>query len=216
MQIINNENVSKKQLTVPVIGCPRGGTSMVTGTLISLGVCMGEDLANRYQLEDAPFRSDTMTNKMLQTVSKMDEKYNKWGFKYPNSVYYMRQLIPNLRNPHPVFIFRNHLSIAESSASRDKNTKFGPYLLSTAYRHETAMTSLLSSMSFPAALYSFEAALAAPKDFIDSLIEFLHITPTQQQIQKAMDWISPRKGYQDISTFEAVDGHGKPIRKDGQ
>ena len=74
--------------TVIVLGTPRGGTSMVAGTLANLGVYMGEQLSAMYQdqvLSQCIKEKDKQ--KAKQVIQARNAQYPLWGTKndFPRS-----------------------------------------------------------------------------------------------------------------------------------
>jgi len=181
------------QKTVIVLGAPRGGTSMVAATLRKLGVMMGEELGHQH--EDRNFRRDVPIEKMIETISARNAAHDLWGWKMPNSVYYVESLLPHLRNPHFVAIFRNPFSISRSSAERDSRD-FNLRLLQVAANHTKRVVDLLERLEAPAALASFEAATRSPETFVGNLAEFIGVEvgeATASEVSRSA--IQPGKGY---------------------
>lgn len=156
--------------TVIVLGAPRGGTSMVAATLRKLGVMMGEKLGHQH--EDRNFRRDVPLPQMVETIKRRNETCDLWGWKLPNSVYYVEKLIPHLRNPHFVAVFRNPYSISRSSAERDGRA-YDARLLQVAANHTKLVVDLIGRLEAPTALAAFEAVLRGPEEFVRGLAEFI-------------------------------------------
>lgn len=194
--VLNKGN--KKDKTIPIMGCPRGGTSMLTYVLYQLGIPIGDNLANDYQLEDEVFKGKKLTRGMADTIEKYDKKYNNWGFKAPDSVYYMDDLKPYLRNPHFLIIFRNPLSIAMSSANRDSRN-LSPRLIEMSLNHSKKLERFIKNKTSPIALCSYESILQAPQIFVGNLVNFLHIDVSEKKQKEAINIIDPNKGYKHIN-----------------
>jgi hypothetical protein len=122
MKIINNvaainENGGPANgATHIVLGCPRGGTSMIAGLLRLAGVYMGEKI-NENNNEDLEFiahkgiraifthpeRAEEKT-RLLDAYRTLIAKRNRervlWGWKDPIAIYYLKEVFDGLRNPH--------------------------------------------------------------------------------------------------------------------
>jgi len=168
--------------TVIVLGAPRGGTSMVAATLRKLGVMMGENLGHQH--EDRKFRGDVPVEEMIETIKERNATQSLWGWKLPNSVYYLEKLMPHVRNPHLVAIFRNPFSISRSSAERDKR-EYDAKLLQVAVNHSKKVVDLIATIEVPTALAAFEAVMANREEFVRGLAGFINVT-AEDAIQEAL------------------------------
>ena len=181
------------QRTIVVLGAPRGGTSMVAATLRKLGVMMGEKLGHQH--EDRSFRRDVPLADMVATVRARNASHDVWGWKLPNSVYYVEELLPHLRNPHFVAIFRNPYSISRSSAERD-NREYEPRLLQAAANHTKRVVDLIDRLKGPTALAAFESVLQNREQFVRSLAEFVGLQPSDEDVGTVVAEAIPQKlGY---------------------
>ncbi len=144
---------SNPQKTIVVLGAPRGGTSMVAVTLRKLGVMMGEKLGPQH--EDRSFRREVPLADMIATVERRNAGYDLWGWKLPNNVYYLEDLLPHLRNPHLVAVFRNPYSVSRSSAARD-GREYEARLLRIAANHTKRVVDLIAKLDHPTAITAFE------------------------------------------------------------
>lgn len=174
---------SDRQKTIVVLGAPRGGTSMVAATLRSLGVMMGEKLGNQH--EDPRFRRDIPIASMMQTILDRNTAHDVWGWKLPNTVYYVEKLLPYLRNPHFVAIFRNPYAISHSSAQRDERA-YDVRLLKAAANHTKLVVDLIGRTNAPTALISFEAAIQQPERFVRSLAGFIGVPADNSKVHEVV------------------------------
>ena len=181
------------QKTVIVLGAPRGGTSMVAASLRKLGVVMGEKLGHQH--EDASFRRDVPLENMIATVQQRNEKYDVWGWKMPNSIYYVEELLPHLRNPHFVAIFRNPFSISRSSSERD-GRDYSIRLLQVAANHTKRIVDLMDRLQAPMALAGFEAVMQNREAFVRELGQYLGIETNETLVSQVVAEAMPQKlGY---------------------
>jgi hypothetical protein len=179
--------------TIIVLGTPRGGTSMVAATLRKLGVMMGERLGHQH--EDPNFRGEVPLGDMLATVKQRNDTYDIWGWKLPNNVYYVEQLLPHLRNPHFVAVFRNPYSISRSSSERDRR-EYQARLLQVATNHTKTVVDLIGRLKAPTALTAFESAVRNREEFVRGLAEFVGVRPDGQLVATvAQEAINTDSGY---------------------
>lgn len=119
-------NVTEK--TFVVLGAPRGGTSLLAGSLHSAGVFMGPVHRLGGQYEDPDFkipirvakRGNEAERLLLPRIVERNAQHPSWGWKVPNSIYYIRQVQHLLINPTYLFIYRDPVAIARSSARHDR------------------------------------------------------------------------------------------------
>jgi hypothetical protein len=176
-----NPDASK---TVIVLGAPRGGTSMVAATLHKLGVMMGEELGHQH--EDPSFRREVPLADMIATVTRRNATCHLWGWKLPNSVYYVENLLPHLRNPHFIAVFRNPYSISRSSAERDSRV-YQLRLLQVAANHTKMVVDLIERLEAPTALAAFEAAVRKPVEFVRGLADFIGIRADSTLLSRVVE-----------------------------
>ena len=186
-------SIPSKKKTIIVLGAPRGGTSMAAASLRKLGVMMGEKLGHQH--EDPSFRRDVPIEDMIATIERRNREHDVWGWKLPNSIYYVEELLPHLRNPHFVAMFRNPFSISRSSAQRDKRI-YDAHLLEVAANHTKKVVDLISRLTSPTALASFESALNQPEQFVRGLAVFIGMSEDDKMIDKAVEEaINKQLGY---------------------
>ena len=185
--------VPGQQKTIVVLGAPRGGTSMVAATLRALGVMMGEELGSQH--EDREFRRDVPLPEMIRTIHERNAAYDLWGWKLPNSIYYLEELLPHLRNPHFIVVFRNPFSISMSSAARDRR-EYTLRLLHVAVNHTKKVLNLMEQVHVPTALVGFETAIKKPQDFVRALADFIGVNCDDRAVEEVIDAaISKELGY---------------------
>ncbi|GEM_PF-1407476 len=110
--------------TFVVLGCPRGGTSLLAGALHASGIYMGDFRTAQY--EDPAFKvrpGDARRNPnieacLLPVIEARNRTHRYWGWKVPNSIYYIQQIRHLLVNPVFLFVYREEEAIARSSLLR--------------------------------------------------------------------------------------------------
>lgn len=170
--------------TFVVLGCPRGGTSLVAGALHTAGVYMG-NLGNYYQYEDRDFKippkqADQALETLAPIIRRRNRKYPYWGWKLPNNIYYIEQVRHLLVEPCYLFIYRDPLRIAQSSARHDQRdwSAVGDRLLEVAHEHTRRVRQFQDSLSSESPVpdlheFHLEAIHANPQSFVDQLIAIL-------------------------------------------
>jgi hypothetical protein len=153
--------------TVVILGVPRGGTTMVAGVAQRCGLFIGDNLLGN--LEDQRFvRADAA--ELEATVLGCNEMRKVWGWKYPRAADYLSELLPKLRNPRLVMVWRDPVAAASRSISRGD-----PVAL--ALKRMTAIQNknlrLVQEASCPILHVSYERAIREPLPFIEALVEFI-------------------------------------------
>ncbi|QXT41111.1 hypothetical protein [Gymnodinialimonas ceratoperidinii] len=163
--------------TVVCFGTARGGTSMVAGAILGLGVPMGPDLGRN--LEDPAFNFDAQGMAMegfLQhardTVEARNQAHEIWGWKFPNAARYLEQLAPHLRAPHLVCVFRDPVPAA---LRRAKTPEEAPDFIAGRLRAQMRNTELIEKLKLPCLMVSYEKASAQPAEFVQELAQFLRL-----------------------------------------
>lgn len=180
-----------------IVGVQRGGTSMVAGVVRELGVNLGNNLGNNH--EDPEFLTKDIS-KLHEVISRRNASHDIWGWKMPHSSEYIADLVPDLRNPHVVIVFRNLLAMAESQLKRSE-TDFAKAFQFSANRL-AQVASIVNKLSCPLMLVNYEQATSKPHAFIDELCAFLDLTPTEEALVRAERMIDPEAGYRRLSSEE--------------
>lgn len=181
--------------TVLVIGLPRGGTSVVAGSLHALGVYMGPPEQLR---PGGAFESEVFMAGHREAWSKEIEwrnnQYSIWGWKDPHGMTILQHLPPGLRNLHCVFVFRDPIAIMTSRCVREQAPDPEATLASVCDElmnlHETSLAT-----QWPALLVSYERIQSAPGVFLKSLTGFLQIDPGEERWVEALRRIRSEGGY---------------------
>src|SRR5687768_64110 len=90
--------------TVVILGVPRGGTTMVAGVAKRCGLSIGSRLPGN--LEDPDF-SISDVGRMERTIVARNASMKVWGWKYPRAASYLPELLPKLRNPRIIMVWRD-------------------------------------------------------------------------------------------------------------
>ena len=196
VQILRQSAVSTPEKTVIVFGVARGGTSLVSGTLLELGVFMGHN-THRTKHEYSPFYLNMPKRDLLTVIRANDHAHPVWGWKCPKDIFYTDQYLHHLRNPHVVIAIRNPL---DTSLSSHKYNSLG--LLHSLRQNHLVMDRIIAhtiDSELPTALVSYEKSLASPSTFVNGLASFLQLTVSEEQLSKA-ELFSSRGSYSLVST----------------
>lgn len=178
--------------TFCVLGCPRGGTSMVSGLLSQMGVPMGATPDDPNQ-EDTAFTTHSGRRRIfthaedrdereeyLRHISGVIEKRNiskpVWGWKDPISSYYVETAAPLLRNPHYVVVTRDPGAVATRELAYenpDDPDAVSLYMRRTLQEY-AAINEFVLHTDAPVLVISYERALRHQEGFIRGLYEFAH------------------------------------------
>jgi hypothetical protein len=158
---------------------------MVALTLRGLGVPMGDGLAKNHEDLDfyASLHSHDLSHRsLLPLVNVRNQKFSTWGFKSPllleNNA--LTRIIPMLRNPMMIFVFRNPLATAESRARRDGDDPVQALLRWD--RLFGYMRDAISQTNCPVLAINYDASVARPGEFVRELAQILGLqvdTPDQ-------------------------------------
>jgi len=181
--------------TVVIVGVQRGGTSMVAGVVRELGVNLGNNLGNNH--EDPEFLTKDIS-KIREVIARRNERHEIWGWKMPHSSEYLVDLLPDIRNPHVIVVFRNLLAMAESQLKRSETDFAKAFQFSWSRLNQVA--SIVGKLSCPLMLVNYEQAISKPEAFIDELCLFLGVSPAAEARTRAEEMINPERGYRRLSS----------------
>ena len=176
-----------KQKTFIVIGCARGGTTMVAQMLQTAGVFIGNNLPTN--LEDVDFRIQSLP-KIKQLIDLRNKEFDVWGWKYPGMsdmpFAEILSIINYCRNPHVIIVTRDVNAIALSAHRRGGQ----PYrrFINAAHRVYTNILPLINKTN--CMIISYEHALTRPKEVAE---EFINFTGSDISLEKLIENMNPIK-----------------------
>jgi len=193
--------------TIVVLGAARGGTSMVAGLVRMLGIDMGERLDPPTN-EDLDFiegrepliaitdskhpEHTPVLERLLGIVNARNQKHGDWGWKDPLAFVYVAPLIPFLRNPHFVVIFRDLFSVSAREKVATGVDTMGT--LSRAQKNYAWIQEVLKRREAPALITGYEKVLLYPETYARDLQAFLGQAPDEKFVQDAVAYIKPGRG----------------------
>ena len=199
--------------TVVVIGAARGGTSFVAECLVRLGVPMGpkygnarptdgsgvSDYVNYEDVELVSALEDVMSRGLVddpssnewryfrQLVQDRDLAHDLWGFKRPQAVFAIDQLLPLLRNPHLVLVMRDPVAVWTSQQARNVS---GRATWGMARHAVGCVMDLAEKPRGPTLALSFERAKEAPAVTRYMMAKFLGLTPSEEDACEYLSQVS--------------------------
>ena len=161
----------QKQYTIVILGVPRGGTTMVAGVAQRCGLPIGENLLEN--LEDPDFHNQPVPDMRL-TIEKRNAAFDVWGWKYPRAADYLVALLPQLRNPRLVVVFRD---VVANMARILKPDESEMKALRTVFNMQRKNIELIEAAQLPTLLVSYEKAIHNPLNFAGDLASFMRLPP---------------------------------------
>lgn len=188
--VVVQPQTEQPQKTIIVVGVARGGTSIVAGALYHLGVPM--ERATSPVFEDmrlsAAFEKNSK-EKFESVIKAYNEKHDTWAWKRPSTLHQLSRITRKVRNPHFIFVFRDMLSVANrNTISMNKGIQWG---LQNAIDDYKKIIKFASKTKHPAVLISSEKVVKNKEEFVHALSEFCAITPSDNQLVAAQDFLTP-------------------------
>jgi len=165
------------QRTFVCFGVPRGGTSAIAGTMQRLGVWIGDDLTDNY--EDADFVRRTVPH-MVDAVRQRNEQRDVWGFKCPDAVNYLDRIIPEIRNPYLVVVYRDVVATMKGHMRWHERNHLHSFHEVIIQQHRNWF--LIERWKVPTALVSYEKAVTYPRVFAHALSHFMGVGPVTNEL----------------------------------
>jgi hypothetical protein len=203
IQLYENSS-SKEGCTLLVIGQARAGTSMVGSILNQMGIPIGRKIGAVHEDNELgpyldPLKKGKVTEGFLKVINSRNNEHIKWGWKRPDLYTILSTIIPYLRNPRFVCIFRDPTAIVSrnliSLDGEKDETKVVELYSNTLAEQKLILDSVVSEKQ-PTLLLSYEKALTRPINFIKSLSNFAGNDLSEKELQKLAKLISPNNlGY---------------------
>lgn len=187
--------------TFVALGCPRGGTSLLAGALHHAGVFMGGFATRQYEDPDFKLPLDIARDaravraRLAPVIRARNLDHEYWGWKVPNNIYYIRHVLDLLHNPCFLFIYRDPLAIARSSARHDDRDWESQQerLLEVARSHTQKVRQFQEELRGESHVFRLEEIHAAPGEFAERLARILSpLVPDRARLQEFVD---PAGGY---------------------
>lgn len=189
---------TRTRRTFVVLGCPRGGTSLIAGALSAAGVYMGEYRTTQYedpQFKIPPKEAGDALARLTPVIAARNRQHRYWGWKVPNNVYYIERVRHLLINPCFLFVYRDPERIARSSARHDGRdwSEQGEHLLRVAVNHTERVRAFQATLHAGVHVFQLEAIHADPAGFVDELRKV--VAPLTPDRQRLLQFVNPEGGY---------------------
>ena len=218
--------------TIVVLGMPRGGTSMVAGVLSLLGFNIGDDVEQSnqedqeftrlaaeleplYDSAGAPIKEKF--DKLRALVAKKNEARPVWAFKDPNAHVYINELMPVLRNPYFVLVFRDHFAAAQTIHARTGQDYIAS--LEQSFDQMKFLVGFMKVYDAPVLFASYERALRLRESFARQLAAFAGAEPDDATMKDILRYIRPDRGGGNLDkVYRAADKafwRGQEVKRPG-
>lgn len=178
--------------TVVCFGTARGGTSMVAGAILGLGVPMGDAIARN--IEDPAFNMDLhggpvakFVRDARETIKARNAAHDVWGWKFPFAQRYLERLVCDLRAPRLVCVYRDPVPTA--IRSRLAEGEVAPFIAGRL-RAQVRNAVMIERIGAPCLMVSYEKAAAHPAVFLAELARFLGM-PLPDHQADIVDFMTP-------------------------
>jgi len=174
------------QATLAVVGLTRSGTSMLSSLLQSLGVFMGSavDKAVFEDVEVAKFIDNEDFAGLKSFITKRNAAHPVWGFKRPNAYKVLPKLVPMMRKPRIIVMFRDVLAIAmRNHVSMQMDVI--PALPRYVAEYEDLVRNI-SGLKCPLLLVSYEKFIQFPEESIRATAAFAGVELTEDLMNAAL------------------------------
>ena len=214
-------NEDEGALTVVVLGMHRSGTSMIGGLLDALGIDMGnefhpstnanptgffEDLSflrlNRRILQAAGgghlappsaeailAQQDVFRQEIRDLVAAKTSR--RWGWKDPRTCLTLDLYLEHLPRPHVIVCRRDPDAIARSLQTRS-GMPLEEGLRLTAVYEDRLHSFLARHADVPRLEVTYEVVTRDPNPWIEKIIDFFDLTPTEAERARALALVLPR------------------------
>ncbi|WP_353570309.1 sulfotransferase [Candidatus Albibeggiatoa sp. nov. BB20] len=155
---------------------------------------MGNQLGHQY--EDPLFRTENTLEDMIATIKQRNQDYQTWGWKLPNNINYLSDLLPHLRNPIFINVIRNPLAIACSSATHDQRELTDKMMLGAINHTRKVQKFLTENPSIPSLFLQYEDVIHQPDSFCDVLEQFIQYPIDRSKVLPFLSkktYISPKQ-----------------------
>ena len=200
-QPVVSERVSNK--TFVLFGNPRGGTTMIANVVRSMGIFLGDDLP--VNLEDNGFNWDILSRlepqlsrkdkiiSIKKAIEKRNAQHDVWGWKYPRSIVYLKDISSELINPMLICVFRDVVASTARGVVRRREEPLDS--IRRALDLQSSNLRLIEQSNLPTLLVSYEKAIADPLQLVTSLNRFMLLGLSPDQLATHAGKVNPELGY---------------------
>lgn len=181
---ILNPSPAGEEVSVLVTGLGRSGTTMVSRVLSALGLFMGERVSKGTN-EDKDFRNIIKSGSLpdfTKLCRERDDRFKRWGFKYPGARHNLSELVAAMRSPRVVVTSRDAVATV-MRAGMATRAEVLP-LVDQAWRTLRLFESV-ERLHCPVLLLSYEKAISRPRNCTSALANFCGIDADEEMIETA-------------------------------
>lgn len=164
--------------TYIIMGVSRGGTTMVAGVANRLGLDLGDGYGHtfedpRFNLNELALHHEARDDQIAAiraSIAERNAEGDVWGWKFPNALRYLADVISEVRRPHLVIVCRDTAAVVGRGRRLTEDARTA--LVRTAQMNLRNMR-LLKRFDVPGLVISYERALAQPLEFTKDLADYL-------------------------------------------
>lgn len=190
--ILNKEKIeNNNDKTYVVLGSYFSGTSLVTGLLRRFGIYMGRSFNCSGNQEDLDFQLKSEAE-VSDMILQRNKEHQTWGWKDPNTINFVENLLDVLRNPVFIILYRDDLAIAQHMMKDFQMTERGAIQWANGISVRKNAFVIRYGKNFPMMLISFEKARENKEQFISSLAINLGIDLNEEEILEHSEWMGEK------------------------
>mgnify|MGYP000084725501 CR=1 FL=1 len=155
------------------------GTSVVAGTLRHLGVFMGNTFKDSSTHEDVLFATEFFSPRLVAYVNQRNKDHTVWGFKWPLMRHWFSSVEPYLKDPQYIYCHREGALKYSESIQEARQQEI-------AFWQEQNKEQLTIDFDM------------SQETRIQLLVDYLQLTPTQEQLDAALEFYNKERGYHAI------------------
>jgi len=140
---------------------------MVAGVAQRCGLFIGADLLGN--LEDKNFVNQNLQH-MTAVVAERNAAMKIWGWKYPRATDYLDELLPKLRNPRLIVVWRDLLAASARRIARGESLSQSLAMTSRIQQKNLRLT---QQVTCPVLHVSYEKAIRSPIPFAEAMAAFV-------------------------------------------
>lgn len=193
---IQRADSAETKVTYVVLGPPRGGTSAISGLLRIFGIYMGE-CVNTFHEDPEFLRPSNELPAVIRVIKERNASHSVWGWKAPDSIFWLKDVRQYLRNPRFILVLRHPLETGRSQQKHSGSTVYLGTRVTLGYltfihdfiEHEDERRILL---------VSYEDLITNKRSEIERIAEFCDVTLSELQLEQALKFLTPN-GYRTIA-----------------
>lgn len=219
IRVLRGMELPLEPITPIVVGCGRGGTTMIAGIIHLIGIPMAEPdpqtnkLPINFERPELIKLHDTLggdhkrlTSDISQWIGNRNRFYgsSSWGWKHPASETYLEGILAECRNPCVLFVIRSlfDVCVGDEAANNAAKRPFGAVEFMGSFTHNARrlnqLHEIISRIETPVAYVGFEKAQRFPVDLVNGLSNYLGIQPTEEQVTRSLAFIGGGRGYKQV------------------